>query len=138
MTDPTASAAQALYATLAAVELAKPDVSHGRSLRSGTLTVGGKMFAFLREDRLIVKLPGDRASGLIATTGAVPHESGGRLMKEWVSLPLPEDTEEWRTVLAEACEHVRALGLGQKALGRVRWITAGPTRPTGQALARTW
>lgn len=119
MTDPTGSAAQALYATLAAVELARPDVSSGRSLRSGTLTVGGKMFAFLSEDRLIVKLPADRASGLIATTDAVPYEAGGRLMKEWVSIPLPEDAEEWRTVLAEAYEHVRALASGQKALARV-------------------
>ncbi|GIG65661.1 hypothetical protein Pen01_19560 [Phytomonospora endophytica] len=118
MTDPTGSAARDLYAALAAVELAKPDVSPGRSLRSETLTVGGKMFAFLYADRLIVKLPADRAAGLIATTGAVPYEAGGRLMKEWVSIPLPEDPEEWRTVLTEAYEHVRAIGLTARGLQR--------------------
>lgn len=118
MTEPTGSAAQDLYAALAAAELAKPDVSTGRSLRSGTLTVGGKMFAFLDAGRLIVKLPAERAAGLIATTDAVPYEAGGRLMREWVSIPLPEDPAEWETVLAEAYAHVRAIGLAARGLQR--------------------
>lgn len=110
MNDAAVSAAQHLYDDLSAEALTRPGVRPGRSLRGGTLTVGGKTFAFLHGDRLIVKLPAARAADLVARTGAVHFEAGGRLMREWISVGEPEDGEAWRALLDEAYAYVRELG----------------------------
>lgn len=93
-----------VYDRLARDQLRRPDVGLGRSLRSETLTVRGKMFAFLgQDDRLVVKLPAIRAAALVAAGDAAVFESGGRRMKEWVAVALPGD---WPALMEEARAHV--------------------------------
>ena len=100
-------AARTAYDTLAQDQLRQPGVGLGRSLRKETLTVRGKVFAFLgKDDRLVVKLPAVRAAALVAAGDAIVFESGGRPMKQWVAIALPND---WRALLDEARAYVGPL-----------------------------
>ena len=94
------------YDALADEWLRRPEVSLGRSLRNETLTVHGKIFAFLKDDRLVVKLPAKRCAALLAEGAAVPFESGGRRMKEWVAVPAAADPGRWRGLMSEAHGYV--------------------------------
>ncbi|GLZ76268.1 hypothetical protein Afil01_10750 [Actinorhabdospora filicis] len=96
MTDP-----ETYYADLADEYLAREDVAPGRSLQSRTLTVAGKIFAFLKSGRLVVKVPAARAAELVAG-GAEPFSSGGRVTREWVAI---EDPPAWAAAMAEAYEY---------------------------------
>lgn len=87
--------------------LTRPDVSLGKSLRNETLTVHGKIFAFLKDDRLVVKLPAGVVSELIAEDRAVAFTSGGRTMREWAMLPLePEGRTGWQSWMEQAHDYV--------------------------------
>ncbi len=92
------------YAALAAEQLRYPDVSVGRALSNDVLMVRGKIFGFLKDDRLVVKLPAPRITGLVEAGAATPFRSGGRIMKEWaaVAAPTAPDGELWRTLLDDA------------------------------------
>jgi hypothetical protein len=98
--------AQEQYDELATEWLGRPGVSLGRSLRNETLTVGGKIFAFLKDERLVVKLPAARVAALLAEGAGVPFESGGRRMKEWVAVPAATHPGHWRELMAEANGYV--------------------------------
>jgi hypothetical protein len=100
--------AQEQYDELAAEWLRQPGVSLGRSLRNETLTVHGKIFAFLKDERLVVKLPAARAAALLADGTAAPFESGGRRMKEWVAVPAAADPARRRELMGEANGYVSA------------------------------
>ncbi len=50
---------------------------------------------------LIVKLPAQRVSPLVATGQALPFAPNGRTFREWAAFPVT-DPREWRTLLAEA------------------------------------
>jgi hypothetical protein len=109
MADEDASAdARALYDDLAAEHLREPEVSVGRSLSNETLTVNGKIFAFVKDDRLVVKLPAARAAELVAAGRAAAFQSGGRRMREWITVPLPAagGDEPWRGLMADARVYV--------------------------------
>jgi hypothetical protein len=62
----------------------------------------GRFFASVdrRTHALLVKLPADRVSALIAT-GRRRTVRAGRVLREWVALPRPV-RRRWRTLLAEA------------------------------------
>ena len=101
--------AHELYAGLVKAELAQPDVTLGRALQNDVLQVSGKIFAFLKAGRLVVKLPAGRVRELIAGGGAVPFTSGGRVMKEWVCVDAPPggvDEALWRALAREARHYV--------------------------------
>lgn len=86
-----------------------PRVRYGTMFRSPGLRVADKIFAFLgHDDRLIVKLPRERAVELM--TAGVAHDvtMGTRTMKEWVALPL-EAPGGWSGFAREAYAHVSAL-----------------------------
>lgn len=91
------------YADLADEYLAREDVRPGRSLQSRTLTVGGKIFAFLKSGSLVVKVPAGRVDDLVAR-GAQPFTSGGRTMREWAAIPA-EQAGTWARAMAEAYEY---------------------------------
>ncbi len=98
-------AARELFAELAAELVRRPEVSLGRALQNEVLKVDDKIFAFVREDHLVVKLPATQATGLVDAGDAAPFESGGRVMKEWVAVP-PAPRECWRQLLGDALSYV--------------------------------
>jgi hypothetical protein len=103
--------AQALYDGIVAEELKKPGVTIGRALQNDVLQVSGKIFAFLKAGRLVVKLPVERVRELVAG-GAVPFTSGGRVMKEWVcvdALAGAAGEGLWRALTNEARRYVSGL-----------------------------
>ena len=95
-----------LFADIAREVLALPGVEQSRAFHAQALKVEGKIFAMLVDGRLVVKLPVDRCVDLVAADRAVPFESGGRRMKEWVSIPVDE-AERWPEYADEALAHVR-------------------------------
>lgn len=109
------SRAQKLYDELAAEQRRKPEVSFGRALQNDVLKVNGKIFAFLKDGRLVVKIPAKQAAALVAEGEAVPFESGGRQMKEWVAVALGAGAageNTWRRLIADAVVYVAA-GVGR-------------------------
>lgn len=74
---------------------------------SGQLTVGGKIFAMLVRDRLVVKLPRERVDALVAAGDGERFDPrrDGRLMKEWLVLD-PASEQDWLSLGREAREFV--------------------------------
>ena len=116
MSDPSPPPASR-YAAIAAALLG-PDapappgtttpVGRGRRrFGEGTLKEGGKIFAMLVGDQLVVKLPAARVDDLVASGAAQPYDAGkGRPMKEWASVP-PGSHVDWLAVAREAQIFVR-------------------------------
>jgi len=94
-----------VYDELATEQLARPGVTLGRALQNEVLKINGKIFAFLNRDRLVVKLPRDRAATMVEAGDAVPFESGGRVMKEWVAVG-DLDPDRWRQLMTDARGYV--------------------------------
>jgi hypothetical protein len=66
----------------------------------------GKFFAFTTRGMLVVKLPAERVSALIASgEGRVFDAGKGRPMREWVGL-LPGDEAAWAAYMREARKFV--------------------------------
>jgi len=86
--------------------LASPGVTIGRALSNEGLMVGGKLFAFLRRDCLVVKLPVDRVAEVVEAGTGEQALMGTRTMKQWVELPQPT---EWASYAKESCDYVRRL-----------------------------
>lgn len=109
--DDDPAAIRALYADLTAEFLARPGVGTGRMLQNEGLSVGGRYFAFLKDTRLVAKIPAEQASLLVAAEAAEPFESGGRPMREWVCVaPCGPDTEAvWRGLMTDAYTYVSGL-----------------------------
>jgi TfoX/Sxy family transcriptional regulator of competence genes len=92
-------------AVTAAVEH-DPGVGKGRGFGSSGLKVGGKLFAMLVKDELVVKLPRHRVQQLIAAGSGAQFDPGhGRLMREWVTVP-PGEADQWIRLAREAREYV--------------------------------
>ena len=65
---------------------ADPAVHVGKALKSPGLMVAGKLFAFLMNDHLVLKLPAPEVDALITTLGAHRLSRAGKAIKEWVCL----------------------------------------------------
>ncbi len=92
----------AVHDALAAV----PGVTAGTGF--GTmpgLRVGGRIFAMLFEERLVVKLPAPRAAELVAAGDAQPFRIGTRELREWISLE-PGHEPAWPALAREALAFV--------------------------------
>jgi hypothetical protein len=68
------------------------------------LKVGGKIFAMVTREQLVVKLPRARVDELIAAGQGEPFTSGGRVMKEW--LVVTGARLSWLKLAREACAFV--------------------------------
>jgi YjbR len=88
--DANTEVGEGRFGELAARFLAEPDVTQGTGFGSAPgLRVGGKIFAMLVKDALVVKLPKARVDELVASGSGDRFDPGhGRLMKEWASVPL--------------------------------------------------
>jgi hypothetical protein len=87
-------------------------VERGHIMHAVGLKIGGKFFAFVRKDHLVVKLPSDRVTALIASRDGQPFDAGkGRPMKEWVCVR-PADADTCVAFMIEARDFVaRAQGI---------------------------
>ncbi len=73
---------------------------------SSALCVGGKIFATLVKDRLVVKLPRQRVDALVASGDGERLETRtGKAMKEWISLD-PASAIDWPPLAREALAFV--------------------------------
>jgi hypothetical protein len=94
-----------IYDELVEGYLSRPGVALGRSLNNETLTVGGKIFAFLRGDELVLKLPRADVVALLESGRAEAFTAGGRTMREWVAVPWTT-RESWQTLMEQAYSYV--------------------------------
>lgn len=109
MSNADASTREALFRELAQQLLAEPAVTQGTMMGYPCLRVNGAFFACVERatGHLIVKLPADRVSELVAAGEALPFAPNGRTFREWAAFPHP-DPGEWRALLAEAREFTGA------------------------------
>jgi TfoX/Sxy family transcriptional regulator of competence genes len=65
-----------------------PGLHTGKALQNTGLMVGGKLFAFVKDGRLVLKLPAKQIDLLIEAHGAVRFDRNqGKPLKEWVVMP---------------------------------------------------
>jgi TfoX/Sxy family transcriptional regulator of competence genes len=77
-----------------------------RGFGSDALQVDGRIFAMLRRDRLILKLPPERVQALLASGKGSPFDAGkGRPMREWVALDQGTQ-KQWLVLAQEALSFV--------------------------------
>ena len=102
---------EALFAELVARFSADPSVTPpspggGGKFGASALKVGGKIFAMLSNDELVVKLPRSRVADLVASGTGRPFDPGhGRVMKEWATIA-PGQSAAWPELAEEAREFV--------------------------------
>jgi hypothetical protein len=76
---------------------------------SNGLKVGGKLFALFTQGRLVVKLPRERVTALVAENVGEPFDPGhGRLMKEWLSVTSARAS--WLDLARESHDFVQRRG----------------------------
>jgi hypothetical protein len=91
------------FAVIAETQLDAPNVTAGTGFgRNPGLRIGGKIYAMLVDDALVVKLPRDRVQELSGDGVGRPFDPGhGRVMKEWLSVPKGAG-RRWRSLVEEA------------------------------------
>jgi TfoX/Sxy family transcriptional regulator of competence genes len=103
-------AADALLARLAERYLTAPGVSWGRMFSSTGLSVRGKIFAVVNHSgNLMVKVSEGRADELDASGDAPRMVMRGRVMREWVEMPLERGEAAWDELLSEAHAYVDSI-----------------------------
>lgn len=85
---------------------ADPAVRRSTMMGLPCVRLDGRFFASLdrRTGALLVKLPHQRVTQLIANGHGEPFAPAGRVFREWVAIPRPE-RGQWRDLLAEARSH---------------------------------
>ena len=102
-----------LLETLADVLARDAPVEIGTMLRSPGIRTRGAIVAFLGGERLIIKVPQERAAELVDGGLAEPVTMGTRTMREWVAVPMaasPSETADvWASLAGEALAYVSSL-----------------------------
>jgi len=94
------------FDALATALLPEADVEEGTGFGTNPgLRTRGKIFAILHSGELIVKLPAERCSGLVAAGEARAFEIGVRKMREWVRIAAV-DEQRWLELAREARDYV--------------------------------
>lgn len=89
-----------------------PELGSGRMMNATGLKTGGKFFAMVVKEELVVKLPAERVEELIANGEGTRFDPGhGRLMREWVTLR-PQDEAACEAYVVEAKDFVGSLRSG--------------------------
>jgi hypothetical protein len=94
------------FGALASALLDEPGValSESRGFARDSLMVGGKLFAAVRGEVLLLKLPAERVAALIASGEGAPFDANkGKPMKEWV---LARMSADWDALAREALAFV--------------------------------
>jgi len=82
----------------------------GSGFGRGTLKFEGRIFAMLVRGRLVLKLPEERVSALIAAGEGLNFDANkGTPMREWLSLD-PESGLAWEPLAREALDFARSAG----------------------------
>lgn len=111
-TSPSADAggdtARELYEELTDDLLYDPAIGHGTIMGHPCIRLAGQFVACLERNgtSLVLKLPAERVTALIAAGTGLPFAPTGNPMREWVSVPDP-DRELWQALLAEAVAFAR-------------------------------
>jgi hypothetical protein len=94
---------RAFFWDLADLYLTVPGTTIGTLMRFPCLRADGNFFATCdhRTGDLIVKLPRQRVSELIASGAAQPFAPAGRTFKEWATIA-HRNADTWRALLTEA------------------------------------
>lgn len=105
MNSADAGARVALFWELAGQFLAEPGVTRSTMMGYPCLRINGAFFGCIERatGHLVVKLPAQRVSELVAAGQALPFTPNGRTFREWAAFPVA-DPGEWRALLAEARE----------------------------------
>jgi hypothetical protein len=103
--------AERWFERIAASFKGRPGVTHGTGFGSSPgLRIGGKIFAMIVRDALVVKLPKERVDELVDSAVASPFDAGkGRPMKEWASVPA-DHRRRWQHLADEAFDFVKTGG----------------------------
>jgi TfoX/Sxy family transcriptional regulator of competence genes len=97
------------FGQVSTAQLKHQGVEHGRMFGSDGLKISGKVFAMQVNGALVVKLPADRAQGLVSAKQAKLFDPGhGRPMKEWVSFATGT-AQAWLALADESRKYVAAL-----------------------------
>ena len=85
---------------------ADPAVQRSTMMGLPCVRVDGRFFASLDRNTaaLLVKLPRDRVTALLAEGTGEPFAPAGRVFREWVAVPRP-DHDLWQRLLGEARDH---------------------------------
>jgi TfoX/Sxy family transcriptional regulator of competence genes len=97
-----------IFESLVPERLRDPGVKVGRMYGSSPrgLTVNGKIFAFMSQGQLVVKMSAERVADLTASEVGHPFDAGkGKVMKEWMAVDAGA-SRRWRSLMVEAQEFV--------------------------------
>ena len=74
-----------------------------------SLKIKRKMFAFPNEENIVVKLPKERVTELLNSGEGLPYDPGnGKIMKEWVIIPL-KSSDKWTDYVKEGMKFALTL-----------------------------
>src|SRR5919201_5320251 len=92
---------ESAFEAIAADLLPEPGIDEGTGFGTNPgLRIGGKIFAMLVDDGLVVKLPGERCAELVSAGAAEPFVVGKRQMREWIRVARVDDAE-WKQLALE-------------------------------------
>jgi len=96
-----------LFWALAEEMIAGGAADEGTMMDTRCLRVNGEFLAmvFHKTDQLIVKLPRDRVTEVIAGGHGTEFKPAGRVFKEWLAVT-DRDEDQWRGMLEEGREFV--------------------------------
>lgn len=100
----------ALQEELGALLMGWPQVDTRRMFGCQAFLVGGKLFAFLTEGGVVLKLPVSRREELLDRLRARPFMHRGVPFGAWVELPLaaPADLDQARVAVGKSYAYVQA------------------------------
>jgi hypothetical protein len=105
MSDPDALFGRLITRFSADRKVTPPTTKAGK-FGTAALKVNGKIFAFLSQGDLVVKLPRERVDELIASKTGKPFDAGrGKVMKEWVAIA-PQESRRWPKLADDARDFV--------------------------------
>ncbi|GAA3095958.1 hypothetical protein JOF29_004192 [Kribbella aluminosa] len=109
--------ARALYDELTDDLLYDPAIGYGTIMGHPCIRLAGRFVTCLERNGtgLILKLPADRVTAVIADGTGVPFTANRAPMREWVTIPTA-DRAVWQTLLEEAVAFARStLGKAERS-----------------------